>query len=56
MNLRQNIAWMERETFGLVLKASTQKQDAARLMGISPRALSYYLGKYPLADKDRASL
>jgi hypothetical protein len=29
---------------------STAKNQAARLMGISPRALSHYLAKYPSLD------
>jgi len=33
---------------------STAKGHAARLMGISPRALSHYLAKYPSIDRDRA--
>jgi len=32
---------------------STVKGQAARLMGISPRALSYYLAKYPSIDQNR---
>jgi predicted transcriptional regulator len=31
---------------------STTKQHAATLLGISPRALSYYLAKYRLMDAD----
>jgi hypothetical protein len=31
----------------------TQKRDAASLMGISPRALSHYLAKYPFIDRNR---
>jgi hypothetical protein len=34
------------------LEAST-KQQAARLMGISPRALSYYLANYPSIAQNR---
>jgi transcriptional regulator with GAF, ATPase, and Fis domain len=51
LNLRQNIEWIERETIRRALGVSTLKADAARLMGISPRALSYYLDKYPLIDQ-----
>jgi hypothetical protein len=32
---------------------STSKQQAARLMGISPRALSHYLVKYPFIEGSR---
>jgi transcriptional regulator with GAF, ATPase, and Fis domain len=45
--LRQNIEWIEYETIRRAMAVSTAKRQAARLMGISPRALSYYLAKYP---------
>ena len=45
--LRQNVDWVERETVRRALEASGGvKKDAAELMGISQRALSYYLAKY----------
>jgi transcriptional regulator with GAF, ATPase, and Fis domain len=45
--LRQNIEWVERETVRRALEASGGvKKDAAELMGISQRALSYYLAKH----------
>jgi transcriptional regulator with GAF, ATPase, and Fis domain len=47
LKLRDNLEWAERETVRRALGASKRKQDAAVLMGISPRALSYYLAKYP---------
>jgi DNA-binding NtrC family response regulator len=51
LQLRQNIEWVERETIRLALEASLGvKKDAAELMGISQRALSYYLAKYRLAE------
>jgi transcriptional regulator with GAF, ATPase, and Fis domain len=50
LRLRDNLEWAERETVRRALRASTRKQDAAMLMGISPRALSYYLAKYPALD------
>ncbi len=51
LQLRQNIEWVERETIRRALDASRGvKKDAADLMGISQRALSYYLAKYRLAD------
>ena len=53
LQLRQNVEWVERETIRRALDISAVKQQAARLMGISPRALSYYLGKYPHIDQDR---
>ena len=47
MNLRQNIDWTERETVRRALDNSgCVKKDAAELMGISQRALSYYLAKH----------
>ena len=52
LKLRQNVEWIERTTIRRALAASSAKQDAARLMGISPRALSHYLAKYPLIDKE----
>jgi transcriptional regulator with GAF, ATPase, and Fis domain len=52
--LRQNVEWIECETIRRALEVSTAKQQAARLMGISPRALSHYLAKYPFIDRNRA--
>jgi DNA-binding NtrC family response regulator len=47
LKLRQNVEWAERETVRRALDASGGvKKDAAELMGISQRALSYYLAKY----------
>ncbi len=47
LKLRQNIDWVERETIRRALEgAGGVKKDAAELMGISQRALSYYLAKY----------
>src|SRR5262249_31012664 len=40
LKLRENLEWVERETVRRALRASARKQDAATLMGISPRALS----------------
>jgi len=49
LKLRQNIEWVERETIRRALEsAAGVKKDAAELMGISQRALSYYLAKYRL--------
>ncbi len=49
LKLRQNVEWVERETLRRALEsASGVKKDAAELMGISQRAMSYYLGKYPV--------
>ena len=46
LKLHQNIEWIERETLRRALEISRSKNHAAQLMGISPRALSYYLAKY----------
>jgi DNA-binding NtrC family response regulator len=47
--LRQNVEWVERETVARALEAAGGvKKDAAELMGISQRALSYYLSKHRL--------
>jgi transcriptional regulator with GAF, ATPase, and Fis domain len=46
-NLRQNLDWAERETVRRALDAAGGvKKDAAEAMGISQRALSYYLAKH----------
>jgi DNA-binding NtrC family response regulator len=45
--LHQNLEWVEKETIRRALEQSGGiKKDAAELMGISQRALSYYLAKY----------
>jgi transcriptional regulator with PAS, ATPase and Fis domain len=50
LNLRQNVEWAVRETVRRALEATGGvKKDAAELMGISQRALSYYLRKYSLS-------
>jgi transcriptional regulator with GAF, ATPase, and Fis domain len=54
LRLRQNVEWIERETIRRALEVSTVKRQAARLMGISPRALAYYLAKYPFIEKHAA--
>jgi DNA-binding NtrC family response regulator len=47
LGLHQNLEWVERETIRRALEAARGvKKDAAELMGISQRALSYYLAKY----------
>jgi hypothetical protein len=51
LKLRQNVEWIECTTIRRALDMSTIKRDAARLMGISPRALSHYLAKYPFIDQ-----
>ena len=52
LKLHQNIEWIERETIRRALAVSNVKRDAAKLMGISPRALSYYLTKYAFVESD----
>jgi DNA-binding NtrC family response regulator len=47
LKLRANIEWVEQETIRRALdNAGGVKKDAADSMGISQRALSYYLAKY----------
>jgi DNA-binding NtrC family response regulator len=47
LNLRQNLDWTERETVRRALEsAGGVKKDAAELMGLTQRALSYYLAKH----------
>ena len=49
MSLRGNVEWVERETVRRALAAvHGVKKDAAHLVGISQRALSYYLSKHQL--------
>jgi DNA-binding NtrC family response regulator len=46
-SLRRNLDWAERETVRRALDAASGvKKDAAEAMGISQRALSYYLAKH----------
>jgi transcriptional regulator with GAF, ATPase, and Fis domain len=51
LNLRQNVEWIERETIRRALEMSVVKRHAARAMGITPRALAYYLNKYPALNE-----
>jgi transcriptional regulator with GAF, ATPase, and Fis domain len=53
LKLRQNVEWIERETIRKALAISRIKRQAASLMGISPRALSHYLAKYPFIEQGR---
>jgi DNA-binding NtrC family response regulator len=51
LNLRQNLDWVERETVRRALDTrGGVKKDAAESMGISQRALSYYLAKHRVED------
>ena len=50
LSLHENVEWVERESIGRALtQAAGVKKDAATLLGISQRALSYYLSKYHIA-------
>jgi transcriptional regulator with GAF, ATPase, and Fis domain len=53
LKLHQNLEWTERETIRRALEMSPLKRQAARLLGISPRALSHYLAKYPFLEPGR---
>jgi len=47
LRLHQNVEWTETESIRRALRqAGGVKKDAAELLGISQRALSYYLAKY----------
>jgi DNA-binding NtrC family response regulator len=49
LSLKQNLEWAERETVRQALaSAHGVKKDAAEAMGISQRAMSYYLAKHRL--------
>jgi DNA-binding NtrC family response regulator len=51
LNLKQNLEWAERETVRRALDQSRGvKKDAAEQMGISQRAMSYYLAKHRLEE------
>jgi transcriptional regulator with GAF, ATPase, and Fis domain len=56
LKLHQNIEWIECETIRRALEMSSVKREAAELMGITPRALSYYLAKYPFIMANKAPL
>ncbi len=52
LRLHQNIEWIERETLRRALDAASGvKKDAAEIMGISQRALSYYVAKYKIGSE-----
>ena len=53
LNLRQNVEWIEQETIRRALETTVVKRQAAQAMGITPRALAYYLNKYPTLDTQR---
>jgi transcriptional regulator with GAF, ATPase, and Fis domain len=47
LKLRSNVDWVERETIRVALqRAGGVKKDAAEILGLSQRALSYYLAKH----------
>jgi transcriptional regulator with GAF, ATPase, and Fis domain len=53
MRIRENVEWVERETIRRALRSYPKKGQAATLLGLSPRALSHYLAKYPSLDIER---
>jgi DNA-binding NtrC family response regulator len=51
LNLKQNLEWAERETARRALESARGvKKDAAEAMGISQRAMSYYVAKHRLDE------
>jgi transcriptional regulator with GAF, ATPase, and Fis domain len=54
LKLHENLERIECETIRMALERSPLKRDAARLMGISPRALAYYLAKHPGIGANKA--
>jgi DNA-binding NtrC family response regulator len=47
LKLHENVEWAERESVRRALRAAGDvKKDAAELLGLTQRALSYYLSKY----------
>jgi DNA-binding NtrC family response regulator len=51
LNLKENLEWIEKETVRVALDRSRGvKKDAAEAMGISQRAMSYYLSKHRIED------
>jgi DNA-binding NtrC family response regulator len=51
LNLKDNLEWIERETVRVALDRSRGvKKDAAEAMGISQRAMSYYLSKHRIEE------
>jgi DNA-binding NtrC family response regulator len=47
LKLRENVEWAERESVRRALRAAGEvKKEAAELLGLTQRALSYYLSKY----------
>ena len=52
VRLHDNVEWAEQESVRRALgQAGGVKKDAAELLGISQRALSYYLGKYKVEGR-----
>jgi DNA-binding NtrC family response regulator len=49
MRLHENVEWAERESIKRALRSAGEvKKDAAEILGLSQRALSYYLAKYKI--------
>jgi DNA-binding NtrC family response regulator len=53
LRIHDNVQWAERETIRQALRSCARKHEAATRLGISPRALSHYLAKYPFLDAER---
>jgi len=51
LNRRQHVQWIERETIRRALEMSDVKRQAARAIGTTPRALAYYMNKYPTLNE-----
>jgi DNA-binding NtrC family response regulator len=53
LNLKQNLDWVERESVRRALEqARGIKKDAAELLGLSQRAMSYYLSKHRMGEPE----
>jgi len=49
LRLHENVEWAERESIKRALRSAGDiKKDAAEILGLSQRALSYYLAKYKI--------
>ncbi|HET9369011.1 MAG TPA: sigma 54-interacting transcriptional regulator, partial [Vicinamibacterales bacterium] len=53
VKLKENLDWTERETVRQALRAANGvKKDAAEAIGVSQRAMSYYLAKHRIDDRE----
>ncbi len=55
LRIKENVRWAESETIRRALRSCPKKRQAAALMGISARALSHYLAKYPSLAMDSSA-